>query len=225
MMQDNLRFVSFFEQDMMESNSLGRFRQKTIKQRTHLKIQLTTYVEQVFPEIQYFFKSGLHQHTVYALLKEAPFPKKIASMHMTHLADPLKVNSHKHFTKEQSKELRVLAQKSVGANNSAISIQITQTIQQIELLDDQLEKIEAEMTEIIKFNVSVIMTIPGIGYSNSGMVLGEISDIHHFSNSHKLLAFTGLDPSVYQFGNFQAKTTRMSNAAKILSCQCSLENC
>ena len=76
-------------------------------------------------------------------------------MHMTHLANLLKVNSHGHFTKEQAKELRVLAQKSVGANDSAISIQITQTIQQIELLDSQLEKIEAEMTDIMKFNDSV----------------------------------------------------------------------
>ena len=116
-------------------------------------------------------------------------------MHMTHLANLLKVNSHGHFTKEQAKELRVLAQKSVGANDSAISIQITQTIQQIELLDSQLEKIEAEMTDIMKFNDSVIMTIPGIGY---------------ISNPNKLLAFAGLDPSVYQSGNFQAKTTRMS---------------
>ena len=54
-------------------------------------------------------------------------------MHMTHLANLLKVNSHGHFTKEQVKELRVLAQKSVGAtSDSAISIQITQTIKQIE---------------------------------------------------------------------------------------------
>ena len=135
MMQDDLRFITFFDLDMMDLKALGRFRQKTIKQRTRLKIQLTTYVDQVFPEIQYFFKSGLHQHAVYALLKEAPSPKEIASMHMTHLANLLKVNSHGHFTKELAKELRVLAQKSVGANDSAISIQITQTIQQIELLD------------------------------------------------------------------------------------------
>ena len=120
------------------------------------------------------------------------------------------MNSHGHFTKEQAKELRVLAQKSVGANDSAISIQITQTIQQIELLDSQLEKIEAEMTDIMKFNDSVIMTIPGIGYINGGMILGEIGDIHRFSNPNKPLAFAGLDPSVYQSGNFQAKTTRMS---------------
>ena len=210
MMQDDLRFIGFYDLDMMDLKALGHFRQKTIKQCTRLKIQLTTYIDQVFPEIQYFFKSSLHQNAVYALLKEAPSPKEIASMHMTHLANLLKVNSHGHFTKEQAKELRVLAQKSVGANDSAISIQITQTIQQIELLDSQLDKIEAEMTDIMKFNDSVIMTIPGIGYINGGMILGEISDIHRFSNPNKLLAFAGLDPSVYQSGNFQAKTTRMS---------------
>ena len=66
------------------------------------------------------------------------------------------------------------------------------------------------MTDIMKFNDSVIMTIPGIGYINGGMILGEIGDIHRFSSPNKLLAYAGLDPSVYQSGNFQAKKTRMS---------------
>ena len=131
-------------------------------------------------------------------------------MHMTHLANLLKVNSHGHFTKGQAKKLRILAQKSVGANDSAISIQITQTIQQIKLLDSQLNKIEAEMTEIMKYTDSVIMTISGIGYINGGMILNEIGNIHRFSNPNKLLAFAGLDSSIYQSDNFQAKITRMS---------------
>ena len=101
--------------------------------------------------------------------------------------------------------------------DSALSIQITHTIGQIELLDSQLERVEAEMTEIMKFNDSVIMTIPGIGYINGGMILGEIGDIHRFSNPSKLLAYAGLDPSVYQSGNFQARKTRMSKrGSKVL---------
>ena len=210
MLQKDPRLVTFYDLDLMDLKTLGRFRQKTVKQRTRLKIQLTSYVDEVFPELQYFFKSGLHQKSVYALLKEAPTPKEITSLHMTHLAKLLEVSSHGHFTKEQAKELRVLAQKSVGANDSALSIQITQTISQIELLDSQLEKIEAEMTEIMRFHDSVIMSIPGIGYINGGMILGEIGDIHRFSSPCKLLAFAGLDPSVYQSGNFKAKSTRMS---------------
>ena len=96
MMQKSYRFVTFEDLDLMNLKELGRFRQKTIKQRTRLKIQLTSYLDQTFPELQYFFKSGLHQKfksglhqkSVYALLKEAPTAKSIASMHLTHLATP-----------------------------------------------------------------------------------------------------------------------------------------
>ncbi len=210
MVQDSYRFISFDDLDLMDLKQLGRFRQKTIKQRTRLKIQLTSYVDQVFPELQYFFKSGLHQKAVYALLKEAPAPQDIASMHMTHLSHLPVAASHGHFKKEQAKELRVLARKSVGASDSALSIQITHSIAQIELLDSQLDSVEAQMAEIMKFHDSVIMTIPGIGYINGGMILGEIGDIHRFSSPNKLLAFAGLDPSVYQSGNYSARRTRMS---------------
>ena len=210
MMQKDLRFISLNDLDIMDLKNLGRFRQKTIKQRTRLKIQLTSYVDQVFPELQYYFKSGLHHKAVYALLKEAPTAKTVASMHMTHLSHLLEVASHGHFKKEHAKELRVLAQKSVGASDSALSIQVTHTIGQIELLDSQLERVESEMTDIMKFHDSVIMTIPGIGFVNGGMILGEIGDIHRFSKPCKLLAFAGLDPSVYESGNFKAKHTRMS---------------
>ena len=210
MMQDSLRFMTLDDLDYIELKELGRFRQKLVKQRTRLKIQLTSYVDQVFPELQYFFKSGLHQNSVYALLKEAPTPTAIASMHMTHLAHLLEVASHGHFGKEKARELRVLAQKSVGVNDSSLSIQITHTIEQIELLDSQLFHTELEMANLVTCLHSVIMTIPGIGFINGGMILGEIGDIHRFSKPKKLLAFAGLDPSVHQSGNFQAQRTRMS---------------
>ena len=210
MMQDSLRFMTLDDLDYIELKELGRFRQKLVKQRTRLKIQLTSYVDQVFPELQYFFKSGLHQNSVYALLKEASTPTAIASVHMTHLAHLLEVASHGHFGKEKARELRVLAQKSVGVNDSSLSIQITHTIEQIELLDSQLFHTELEMANLVTCLHSVIMTIPGIGFINGGMILGEIGDIHRFSEPKKLLAFAGLDPSVHQSGNFQAQRTRMS---------------
>ncbi len=66
------------------------------------------------------------------------------------------------------------------------------------------------MTKIWKFNDSIIITILGIGYINEGMILGEFDDIHLFSTPNKLITCVGLPPSVYQFGNFQAKKTRIS---------------
>ena len=127
------RFFEKQDLDLLHLKNLCRFRQSLMKKRTTNKIKLTSFVDQSFPELQYFFH-GIHHKSVYALLKEAPSPELIASMHMTHLANLLKVASHGHFKKERAQELRVLAQKSVGSSDSSISIQITQTIEQIEIL-------------------------------------------------------------------------------------------
>lgn len=210
LMMNDYRLVSLQDLGLMQLKNLGRFRQKIVKQRTRLKIQLTSYVDQVFPEIQYFFKSGIHQKAVYALLKEAPSPELVASMHLTHLTHLLKSTSQGHFKKETAVELRVLAQKSVGNGDRSLSIQITHCIQQIELLNAQLTSVESEMTDIVSSLDSVIMTVPGIGAINGGMILGEIGDISRFNSPTQLLAFAGLDPTVYQSGNFQAKHTKMS---------------
>ena len=209
-LMEHPRFVTLYDIALMQLKNLGRFRMKLVKQRSRTKIQLTAYLDQVFPELQYFFKSGIHQKTVYAILKEAPSAIQIASMHLTHLKNLLVSNSHGHFKKETALELRVLAQKSVGTADRSLSIQITQSIAQIELLDSQIDAVESEMKDIVISLDSVIMTIPGIGPINGGMILGEIGDINRFSKPRKLLAFAGLDPSVYQSGNFIAKKTKMS---------------
>ena len=196
--------------DLMHLKNLGRFRMKLIKQRTRLKIQLTSYVDLTFPELQYFKPSGLHTASWYALLKEAPSAHAISSMHLTHLTHLLECASHGHFDKETAIKVRALAQKSVGNADSSVSIQIVQTIEQIELLNRQVSDVESQMEAITLSLDSVIMTIPGIGYVNGGMILGEIGDIRRFSKPCQLLAYAGLDPSVYQSGNFQARKTRMS---------------
>lgn len=138
-------------------------------------------------------------------------------MHMTHLSNLLVKNSQGPFTKEMARELRVLAQKFVGLNDSSLSIQITQTIAQIELLDSQLFETGLKMTNLVTCLHSVIMTIPSIGFMNGGMILGEVGAIHRFPTPNKLLAFAGLYSTVYQSWNFQAKRTRMSKrGSKVL---------
>ena len=52
-MQDSYRFYTFYDLDLMDLKTMGRFYQKTL-----LKIQLTAYVDELFTELQYFFKSG-----------------------------------------------------------------------------------------------------------------------------------------------------------------------
>lgn len=214
---NNYRLFTKRDYDTISLKYLCRFRQKLMKSRTKNKIQLVSFVDLLFPELQYFFKSGLHIKASYKLLKEHSSPDIIASLHLTTLTNLLKKASKGHFNKNTAIALKELAKTSVGIKNDVLSIQITQTITQIELLDKQIDEVETSISTVMQSIDSVIMTVPGIGDLNGAMILGEIGDIARFSSSCKLLAYAGLDPSVNQSGNFSAKRTKMSKrGSKIL---------
>ena len=131
-------------------------------------------------------------------------------MHLTRLTNLLSKTSKDHYKQSHAVQLKELASQSVGIKNSILSLQILQSINQIELYNFQLEEVENEIKTIMEKIDSVIKTIPGIGSLNGAMIIGEIGDITRFQKPCYLLAYAGLDPSVYQSGNFNASRTRMS---------------
>lgn len=189
-------FRLYTENDVktLQLKSLCRFRQKLKKSKARLKIQLVSYVDMIFPELQFFFRSGLHIKTCYELLKAYSSPDDIAALHLTKLSNLLSKASRGRFGKADASSLKSLAASSVGVKNTYISIQITQTIAQIELIESQLGELEQIIGQAMDELDSVIMTVPGIGKLNGAMILGEIGDIHRFSHPSKLLAYAGLDP-------------------------------
>ena len=207
---NHFRLYTERDYDSLQLKNLCRFRQKLMKARTKVKIQLVTYVDLLFPELQYFFKSGIHGKACYELLKTQPNPDRIAKMHLTRLTNLLSKSSHGHFKQSHAVQLKELASHSVGINNDTLSLQIFQSIQQIEMYTEQLADVENSIREVMDRMDSVIKTIPGIGALNGAMILGEIGDISRFEKPCQLLAYAGLDPSVYQSGNFKADRTRMS---------------
>lgn len=217
LMVNSYRLYTQQDADSMKLKSLCRFRQNLKKSKARLKIQLSGYVNLSFPELPTCFKSGIHIATCYELLKKHSSPEDIAALRLSGLSTLLSKSSHGRFGIDTAKALKSLAKSSVGVKNAYISIQITQTIAQIELLEQQIEEIDAIITDTMKQLNSVITTVPGIGYIDGAMILGEIGDIHRFSKPDKLLAYAGLDPTVCQSGRFTAKSTRMSKrGSKIL---------
>jgi len=207
---NHFRLYSERDYDSLQLKNLCRFRQKLMKARTKVKIQLVTYVDLLFPELQYFFKSGIHGKACYSLLKEQPNPDRIAKMHLTRLTNLLSKSSRGHFKQSTAVHLKELASQSVGIKNNTLSLQILQSIKQIEMYTEQLDEVDQSIHEIMDKMDSVIKTIPGIGSLNGAMIIGEIGDISRFVKPCQLLAYAGLDPSVYQSGNFNAARTRMS---------------
>ena len=82
----------------------------------------------------------------------------------------------------------------------AKSLELKHTIQLIQILDAEIEEIEAEIAAIMDELQSPITTIPGLGYRMGAMILAEIGDFSRFDSPDKILAYAGLSPSTYQSG-------------------------
>lgn len=213
---NNYTLVTSREINNIKLKGLSRSRHNLIVMRSRSKIQLASFIDQLFPELNQFFKGNLHLNVSYQLLKQFSSPKDISSLHLTKLTNILLDNSHGRYKKEDAIRLRELAKNSVGIDNLTLSLQIKQAILQIELYTEQIEEVEKLSKQILDEMKSKLLTIPGMSYNQATVIHGFIGDINRFNKSCQLLAYAGLDPSVYQSGNFEARSTRMSKRGNSL---------
>ena len=206
----NYSLITSRDINNLKLKGLCRSRRNLVTMRSKAKIQLVSFVDQIFPELEQFFKGNLHLNVSYQLLKEFSSPKEISNLHLTKLTNILKDNSHGRYKKTDAIELRELAKSSIGIGNPTLSLQIKHAILQIELFDEQIKEVESLYQEVLDEINSPILTIPGMSYNQAAVILAYIGDINRFEHSCQLLAYAGLDPSVIQSGNFQARSTRMS---------------
>ena len=83
-------------------------------------------------------------------------------------------------------------------------------IEQISFIEKQVTDIENEISKLLDKIKSLITTIPGIGNIVGAVILGEIGDINRFSNASKLVAYAGLDASIFQSGEYESTRNHMS---------------
>ena len=213
---NNYNLVTTRDINNIKLKGLSRSRHNLIVMRSRSKIQLASFIDQLFPELNQFFKGNLHLNVSYQLLKEYSSPKQISSLHLTKLSNILHDNSHGRYNKQDAIRLRDLAKNSVGIDNPTLSLQIKQAILQIELYSEQIEEVEKLSKQILDEMKSKLLTIPGMSYNQATVIHGFIGDINRFNKSCQLLAYAGLDPSTYQSGNFEARSTRMSKRGNSL---------
>lgn len=205
-----LNFVSEKNIDCFSLKKLTRFRSNLIKQRSKAKIQLTSLLDLLFPELQYLFKSKIHSKTIYTLLKKYPSAEEIAALKDDEISNLLYASSKGHFKREKSIELKSLAKTTVGIKDTSISLHVIQLIELIELFDRQIKDIVTKITDTVDKLDTKLLSVPGINIIACAIILGETNNFDNFSNTTKLLAFAGLDPKIRQSGNFSATSCRMS---------------
>lgn len=191
-----------------ELKSLTRYRFRLVEDSSKLKVSFSRLMTIVFPELERIVKE-IQVNSVYHLMRELPSAEAISKCHLTHLTNLLKTNSKGHYSKDKALEIRNAAKNSIGNCTQMQSLELIQTIDRILLLRSQISTIEEKIKALMQQIDSPIITIPGVAIQTAAVIYAELGDFSNFSSPEKILAFAGMEPSVYQSGEYNSNHGKM----------------
>lgn len=200
-------------EDMFSLRQLTRYRSYLVGTSGDFKRKIIAVLDQVFPEYNTVFsKVGVFGKASKAALLEYSTPDVFNEVTADMLAETLGLASRNRVGLIKAEALKKVASNSFGIRfaQDAFTFQLRSMIEQLNFLETQIKQVEDEIKQLMDSIGSVIETIPGIGPVTGATILGEIGDIHKFSNPKKLVAYAGIDASVSQSGQFDATHNVMS---------------
>lgn len=184
-----------------ELKSLSRFRFQLVNSRSKAKTKCKEALMLVFPEFADLF-SDCFGAAALAVLSKYPSAYDLSKCRKDSLTKLLQNASKGRFGADKAAALLCAAKASVGNYSLAETMKIRFLLAEIAMLTQNIAEVEEKIRELMEKVDSPITTIPGIGLVLGAMILGEIGDIQKFDSPDKLLAFAGLEPSIYQSGKF-----------------------
>jgi transposase len=89
-------------------------------------------------------------------------------------------------------------------------LEIGALLDQIVLLEQQVHSVDEAIAELLAGIEQHVASIPGIGPVLAATIVAEIGDIDRFPRLEALVAYAGIDPSVFASGQFEGKRQHIS---------------
>ncbi|MDL4842606.1 IS110 family RNA-guided transposase [Aquibacillus rhizosphaerae] len=204
------------------------------------KLQFQAVLEQVFPEYKGVFGD---LYSVVSLLTLQRFP---SSEDILETSEEIIIETIHRLCKSRS--MNWATEKAQKLKDAAIRNPFEKTVYQSHILSlgmyvniilqykEHLSKLEKEKEidtlarEIEEYHN--IKSIPGIGEKIAATIISEIGEIDRFNNPKKLVAFAGVDPSVFESGKFSATQNRITKRgssrlrhALYMAVRCAIRDC
>jgi transposase len=196
---------------LLQLRELSRFLYWLTEQIGDCKRKLITILDRVFPEYETLFPN-VFVHSSRALLQEATCARDFADFDLQELTDLLHKASRGRFGAEKAKQLQEKARQSIGICflAGAAQVELRCLLAQIELLEEQRAEVMDAQAGLMEQVPQYITTVPGVGLITGAAILSEIGDIRRFASKEKLVAYAGIDATVYQSGQFEGSKMHMS---------------
>ena len=180
------------------------------------KLQFQSVLDQVFPEYVGVF-GDLYSDVSLLTLSAFPTSKEILEAGVETLA--IKINElcksrSQKWARDQANKLMKAACRNPFQQTLYHShlISLEMLIHILLEYKKHLSKLEEEIDALAK-NIEeykIIQSIPGIGEKIAATIISEIGEIDRFNHPKKLVAFAGIDPSVFESGTFKGTKNRIT---------------
>jgi transposase len=195
----------------LQLKEVSRFRYHLTEQIGDCKRKLLSILDRVFPEYETLF-SSVFLTSSRQLLARAASAQELALFDLAELTDLLKTTSRSRFGRTKAETVQAVARQSVGVRflADAAQLEVRCLLAQIDLLEEQRDQVDAALAQLMAQIPQHLTSIPGVGPTTGTALLAEIGDVHRFEAPEKLVAYAGIDATVYQTGQFEARQMHMS---------------
>lgn len=203
------RLVKKSDFDYHEIRELTRYHHNMQEACTRYKEQLQKDIDKVFPEFNSLF-SGKYGPTYMAILLEFQSANTIAKTDIRSLRKVLKPKGKGRTVSFTADQLKSLAKSSVGLPDAIHEMEIKHLVELIQMIQKDIDEADKKIEEFSRNLNSPILAIPGISHFSGTSIISELGDINRFSSDAKVIRFAGMNPIVYQSGQYNAQMTRIS---------------
>ena len=196
-------------------------------QITQAKNVLHRILDVLFPEFLTLF-CDITGKTARELLNVAPTPLQIQALGIDELTTLIQKASNRRLSKAKAQEVLQAAHTSIGVNQAidSVCIELTQTLDLLDLLKTQLQEIETQMNEHLKRipQAGYMCSIPGLGPISVASILGETGSIQAYQAPEQIIKLAGLNlfeiSSGYKKGRRRITKRGRSRLRRILYTAC-----
>jgi len=195
----------------MTCRYLTRLRYAITRQGVRIKQLLWSRLHPVWPEYESLFATPFCA-TGRKLLATAPTPHDVLAIEQEDLVELIRKTSRGKYGPAQVEKIRRAAADSVGTRRGidGIRISIRSLLTQLEALQPIRKQLDEEIAGLADRVPAYIHTLPGASAHSSVSLFGETDPVETFRSPGQLVAFAGLDPTVFQTGESKIRRRRIS---------------
>jgi transposase len=199
-------------QDMQDMRDLARERESLSHLIAATKTEIKQVLQTTFPELERI--CGVYTGAMLAFLHEYPSARLIKLARPQAIAKALEPrgqgNRISSFTAE---DVIKLAKTSIGTVSPAKEMILQGKISTLLHLEDRRDKLTVMLTDychsLMVEDLEIVTSVEGISNGTGTTFLAEMGKIENYETHRHLIAYAGIDPTVYQSGKYQG-TSKIS---------------